>query len=243
MASGIGETLRAARRQQSISLADAAAATRVRETYLAALEEEEFTALGGDVYVKGFLRSYARYLALDPEPLIDAYRREHERGDELPPLSRSNRQFDERPGPAPGAIVAALVVTVLAVFALTRFLGGSEPEEPSPGPSPADSPVAEAAPAEVVVPGDSVSIVVTGTGAGTRVVLFADGAVAFDGQLALGESQAVERAGRVAVRAEDAGAVELTVNETPYGPLGPAGSEEEVVFVRETPGETPGETS
>src|SRR5688572_20071792 len=79
MATGIGETLRTARRQQRVSLTDAAAETRVRESYLAALEEEDFAALGGDVYVKGFLRSYARFLRLDPEPLLAAYRAQHQR--------------------------------------------------------------------------------------------------------------------------------------------------------------------
>ncbi len=74
MALGIGETLRAARRQQRRTLSDAAAETRVRETYLAALEEEEFSALGGDVYVKGFLRSYFRYLDVpDAERLVAAF--------------------------------------------------------------------------------------------------------------------------------------------------------------------------
>src|SRR3712207_3612777 len=91
MASGIGETLRAARRQQGVALADAAAETRVRESYLAALEEEDFGALGGDVYVKGFLRSYARFLRLDPEPLLAAYRTQYERPvEDVAPLAQQS---------------------------------------------------------------------------------------------------------------------------------------------------------
>src|SRR5690606_22206061 len=67
MATGIGETLRAARHQRGRTIADAAAATRVREYYLAALEQDDFAALGGDVYVKGFLLRHAKYLGLDPD--------------------------------------------------------------------------------------------------------------------------------------------------------------------------------
>lgn len=80
MASGIGETLRVTRRQQRLSLAEAAAEIRVREPYLAALEEEKFAKLGGDVYVRAFLRGYSEFLGLDPDQIVDAYRREHERG-------------------------------------------------------------------------------------------------------------------------------------------------------------------
>ena len=39
-----------------------------------ALEQERFGELGGSVYAKGFLRSYAGYLGIDPAPLLEAYR-------------------------------------------------------------------------------------------------------------------------------------------------------------------------
>ncbi len=79
MARGIGDTLRASRRQQQLTLAQAAAEIRVREPYLAALEDEKFNALGGDVYVRAFLRGYSEYLGLDADQMVDTYRREHER--------------------------------------------------------------------------------------------------------------------------------------------------------------------
>lgn len=144
MTTGIGEALRAARRQQGRSLADAAAATRVRESYLAALEEEEFAALGGDVYVKGFLRSYARFLGLNPEPLLESYRREHERPEELPPLNvPSGRSMDPdaRRGLSPLAIAATLALALLAMFLLFDRGGDTPTAVPAPSPvseSPAD---------------------------------------------------------------------------------------------------------
>ena len=70
----IGEALRSAREAQGKSLDDAAVATRIRSSYLEALEEERFGDLGGSVYAKGFLRSYAGYLGVDPAPLLEAYR-------------------------------------------------------------------------------------------------------------------------------------------------------------------------
>lgn len=74
----IGETLRAAREEQAFSLDDVVAATRIRTHFLEALEENNFDALGGNVYVRGFLRNYATFLGLDPEPLVAPFRsKEH----------------------------------------------------------------------------------------------------------------------------------------------------------------------
>ena len=112
MASGIGESLRAARERVGVTLADAAAETRIRETNLAALEDERFDRLGGEVYVKGFLRSYARFLGIDPEPLIEAYREEHASS---PPVEQLTQEPVEAP-PRGRRPVAVLVVAVALLF-------------------------------------------------------------------------------------------------------------------------------
>jgi cytoskeleton protein RodZ len=61
----IGGTLREARTRGGLRLEDAAAATRIRMKYLAALEDERFGALPEDVYARAFLRTYADFLGLD----------------------------------------------------------------------------------------------------------------------------------------------------------------------------------
>jgi cytoskeletal protein RodZ len=66
----LGELLRGAREARGISLEQAEAATRVRRQYLEALEAEDFGRLPGEVYVRGFLRNYARFLGLDPEEVL-----------------------------------------------------------------------------------------------------------------------------------------------------------------------------
>lgn len=131
MATGIGDALRDARRRQGCTLADASAETRVRETYLAALEQEEFAALGGHVYARGFLTSYAKYLRLDPAPLLDAYAQAYQRPQPGPrhggdPQVRGTlpRPAAERP-PRAVVLVGIVVVVVLALLLLT-FLGGDE---------------------------------------------------------------------------------------------------------------------
>lgn len=125
---GIGETLRAARRRQGRTLADAAESTRARETYLAALEQEEFDTLGGDVYVRGFIASYAKFLDLDPEPLLETYSASRQ----PPERARSRQQPSAGEGVAldgarvrSGRVAVLLVLILVVVIALVvAGLGG-----------------------------------------------------------------------------------------------------------------------
>ena len=87
---GIGRALRAARRKRGKSLEEASRETRVRLDYLDALEHERFDALGSEVYVRGFLRSYARYLGLKHDKVIAVYERASGAGHPAPaPVERS----------------------------------------------------------------------------------------------------------------------------------------------------------
>jgi cytoskeletal protein RodZ len=69
----LGETLRQARLDRSASLAEAAHDTRIRRSYLEALEAEDYAALPPAVYTRGFLRTYAEYLGLNAQSMVDLY--------------------------------------------------------------------------------------------------------------------------------------------------------------------------
>lgn len=136
MSTGIGDALRSAREEQGRDLQDAARVLRVRTDYLRALEDEEFGTFGGDIYAKGFLRSYATELGLDPEPLLDVYRREVSEDDlGATRLISSGAATKPTPRSAPPAWMAWVVVAiaVLAGLALLGFLGDRTPEQATPG--------------------------------------------------------------------------------------------------------------
>ncbi|MEX0782242.1 MAG: helix-turn-helix transcriptional regulator [Dehalococcoidia bacterium] len=63
-------TLRSARIQRGLTIEQVAQDTRISARFLEALENEAFQELPAPVYVRGFLRSYANYLRLDPAPLL-----------------------------------------------------------------------------------------------------------------------------------------------------------------------------
>lgn len=70
----IGEELRQAREQLGASLLDVENETKIRTKYIIAMEKDDFDVLPGKVYVKGFLRTYARFLGLNGEALISQYK-------------------------------------------------------------------------------------------------------------------------------------------------------------------------
>jgi cytoskeletal protein RodZ len=115
------ERLYAARERKGVDLYRAERDTKIRARYLAALERGDYRELPGAVYTKGFLRNYALYLGLEPEEILNQWRRE--RGDMGPPapvIAVPRPLVAPRRGLtfSPGIIVAALVtVVVLAVGA------------------------------------------------------------------------------------------------------------------------------
>lgn len=81
--SELGDRLRQAREGQGLSLAQAAADTRILQQSLIALEEGAFHRLPSDVVTRGFIRNYAGYLGLSADELIELYRRERGVSDKI----------------------------------------------------------------------------------------------------------------------------------------------------------------
>lgn len=71
---GFGETIRQARAHKNVTLREAEAETRINRHHLAALEDEDFTALPPQTYTRGIVRKYAAYLGLDAGKVLDMYR-------------------------------------------------------------------------------------------------------------------------------------------------------------------------
>jgi len=68
---GVGQELAAAREARGLALTDVAQSLKFAPRQLEALEQERFDALPGATFAKGMVRSYARLLKLDPEPLLE----------------------------------------------------------------------------------------------------------------------------------------------------------------------------
>jgi cytoskeleton protein RodZ len=67
-----GAALGSAREAAGLSVADVAAQMRISSRQVQALEADRYADLPGAVFVRGFIRNYARVLKLDPIPLLHA---------------------------------------------------------------------------------------------------------------------------------------------------------------------------
>jgi cytoskeletal protein RodZ len=70
----IGEKLRNARELKKLSIKDIAKETNISPRYLEAIEDEEFEKIPGETYVLGFLRTYAEFLKLDGDEIVQGYK-------------------------------------------------------------------------------------------------------------------------------------------------------------------------
>ncbi|HDH87050.1 MAG TPA: helix-turn-helix domain-containing protein [Desulfobacteraceae bacterium] len=71
----LGIFLKKAREERHIELDEVVEATRIRRHNLEAIENEEWSKLPSQVFIKGFLKSYAEFLGLDKETVIHHYLR------------------------------------------------------------------------------------------------------------------------------------------------------------------------
>jgi cytoskeleton protein RodZ len=131
----IGHSLREARERQGLGYPEIELATKIRAKYIRALEEEDFTSIPGDAYIRGFLRTYAEYLGLDGDVYVDEYASRFITSwrDELPPRPERRRiRTRERPVERRAVLLALAGIAVIAVLVFVAFRGSS-PHKPGVG--------------------------------------------------------------------------------------------------------------
>ena len=134
MSSPLGETLRRARLSKNVTFEDAERVTRIRREYLEALEREDFTKLPAPVYARGFLRSYAGYLGLDPGQLMPFFPVGHVEEPRLDPLPEVDepRTWNMNGVLAIG-VVGLLILLVVALYSVGHEDTSSQFQRQEPG--------------------------------------------------------------------------------------------------------------
>jgi hypothetical protein len=219
LTTGIGPALREARQSLGKSLEEASRDTKIKPDYLHALERESFDELRGDVYVRGFLRSYSAYLGLDPDKVTTAYAgaREAVAGgfdigaepDEPPPSEpRPIRKLHRRANWKLAFAVAAVLLIVFAAFGLLS----RNQAAPDAGAVPSSA---------TAVPGGSdLAMVYLKARKPVDVVVIADGTRMFSGVLKPKEPQQFTAATVARVWLSRGTVVDITVNGHDLGAPG-----------------------
>ncbi|BBC32502.1 uncharacterized protein SGFS_037960 [Streptomyces graminofaciens] len=232
----IGRALQQARIAAGLTVDDVSNATRVRIAIVHAIEHDDFTPCGGDVYARGHIRTLARAVRIDPAPLLAQYDEAHG-GRPAPtpaaPLFEAERIRPERRGPNWTAAMVAAIVAVIGFVGFTAFDSGgdkagsssqavegstptaSKPASPTPKtdkpdadpkPDPTDSAIAAA-------PRDKVTVQVSATD-GRSWISAKDhsGQLLWDGLLKQGQSKTFQDSSKIDLVLGDAGAIQLYVN-------------------------------
>jgi cytoskeletal protein RodZ len=110
----IGDALREARKRKNWSLAQAEGATRIRQRYLSALEKEHFAEFSSESQIRGFLRTYALDLGLDPEEILDLYDAEPRKTSRRPTIPRPRSLS---PWSAVNIFIVAVILIIIGMMA------------------------------------------------------------------------------------------------------------------------------
>jgi cytoskeletal protein RodZ len=219
-ATGIGDALRRVRETRGLTLDEASRDTRIRRDFLEALEGDDFDRLLGDVHVRGCLRTYASYLRLSPDKVVQAYASTLPEGSEPAPLIApiqhepvmgARRRRDNH---------LLLILVATATLVLAAAFGVLSARQPAP------------APAEM--PSQAASVAAAGLDRGITVAVLARAPVdvtvtADDGRpapytLEVGEGRSFDAERSITIRLSEGGTAKLTVAGIDRGFPGSPGS-------------------
>jgi len=215
---GVGSALRRARQIRGITLDEAARDTKLRVEQLAALEEEDFESLGGEVYARAMLRTYAQYLGLNTDKVIGAYAKHADEPTPPPPPQKAGRV--ERAIAATRIrdnqrfLLIAAAVVLIALIAVGLVSRRAAP--------PAATMASQASLTSSPAPLRSVEVSVVAL-AGVEVSAVVDGQAQDPVSLREGEVLSFAATDELTLSASDGSMIDLTLNGNDLGPPGTAG--------------------
>lgn len=246
----IGETLRQAREQMGISPEEVENQIKIRRKYIIAMENNEFNILPGGVYVKGFLRSYAKFLNLNAEALVKQYDDLNRQNDDVEQQQDSGLSGIKRNNPFNWRSLAIVAVTLI-VLGFVYWTGALDNKSRGDIPGSMDREMASDNKPETMPGGQDrkneqsgpssqnnednkhqgmdVELRVINKECWMRVVVD-NKDVVFEGMVNPGNTKVFRGNQSVQVRLGDAGAVKVIVNGKDYGYLGAPGNVVDKVF-------------
>jgi cytoskeletal protein RodZ len=119
----VGTTLRRQREAKRMGLAEVSRVTRIPLPTLEAMEQDHFDDLPGEVFVRGFLKSYAQTLGLVPEEIVARYTASRRVAMVTPlPVSSPVQAAREGQGRRFGVAIALVLLLILFTLALSIVL-------------------------------------------------------------------------------------------------------------------------
>jgi cytoskeleton protein RodZ len=258
----VGQTLQQARIDARLTIDEISTSTRVRVPIVHAIEQDDFSRCGGDVYARGHVRTLARAVGLDPDELVAQYDQEHGGRPEPTPTATLFETERIRPEPRRPNWTAAMVAAIVAVVGFvgfTLFNGGNDhgssgtpiagdassaggkekPQKPSHKPGSSSSRPAEPDPSDSAIagaPADKVTVrMVAEKGSSWISAEDHNGRLIHEGVLQQGQSKTFTDDKRLDLVLGNAGGVKLYVNGKEIKSVGEVGQVQRVSYTRGDP--------
>ena len=222
----IGESLAEARRQAGLTVSQVSQETRIREAIIRGIEQDDFSACGGDFYARGHIRSIAHVVGTDPVPLIREYDAEHgplgklRAADVFEPSTPI--KIRERRSPSLRMFVVLVLLAVIGYSAYHLISTHGKNNHPSASgttssSAPPASPTPSPTPSASVSPTPSLTDVVINVATGQEdcwvlLTRASDGSQIYMGDVLAGTSMTWTAKEAVNIRLGNPGAIVLTVN-------------------------------
>lgn len=108
----LGDLLRETREQKNLSLEDIEKGTNIRKLYIKAIEDGNYDKLPGEVFLKGFIKTYGKFLGLDDQKLIEQYKAEKNGNVSSVKNVEANKEPEEKDTPESTTETANTTTTV-----------------------------------------------------------------------------------------------------------------------------------
>lgn len=120
---GIGSDLKRIREEKGLSIYDVEEETKIKAAFIEAIEQENFDKIPGRVYVKGFIKNYAKFLGLDSTSYLQRLNEHFQEGKEEDILANSKPQLVRpiREEKSYGKIMK--IISLLLILAVLGFAG------------------------------------------------------------------------------------------------------------------------
>jgi cytoskeleton protein RodZ len=229
----VGAELRQAREARGLTIDAISRSTRVQPRILSAIEQNDSVSLPPRPYGRGFVRSYASEVGLDPEVTVREFFSQFAPRPEASPVADTRDRRSERSAPRGWLWTVALVLAYALVGAIV-IAGGRWAMQPHgeegavgtvgrlPTPSPAVGETARPATAQAAAPPSAVRINLEAQRA-VWVTAVVDGDRAVYRTLQPGERVSLNGRREVSIRVGDAGAILWQVHGRAAVPMGQAG--------------------
>lgn len=210
----VGPALRKVREGRGLTLEEAARDTRMRREFLEALEAEDFHLLLGDVHVRGCLRTYASYLRVSPDKVIEIYasaRPQEEDTVAAPPPSRAEQVTPPRRRRDDHRLWILLAATILVLAGAFGVLSARRP-----APTPANLERDSGAAASAVELDRPITVAVLARRP-VQITVEADGGRAQTFELERDEGRSFDASNTITIRLSEGASARITVSGVDYG--------------------------